>query len=159
MIQPNIQQFPTPQTPVVDKQGNITKIWQKFFASVWNRTGGANGSNGYFAYVNGTTDQVFNVAVAVTPTEATPLSQAQSIVRTLAGSASAAVTLTASPMTWTAPANGSISLGGDGIQSVSLMRGTGITTISRHYGLLPVRSGDQLTINYIGTPVLTWLPD
>ena len=87
MIQPNIQQFPTPQTPVVDKQGNITKIWQKFFASVWNRTGGANGSNGYFAYVNGALNQVFAVAPAVTSTEAPPLAQVQSLDATVLSTA------------------------------------------------------------------------
>ena len=79
MTQPSTQQFPTPQTPVVDKQGNITKIWQKFLESVWNRTGGANGSNGYFAFVNGAINQVFNVAPAITQTEAPPLSQVQSL--------------------------------------------------------------------------------
>ncbi len=81
------QSFPTPQTPVFDKSGLINPIWQRFFTSLWNRTGGSTGTGGSFAPTNGSASNVFNAATANTPTEVPPLAQVQSLDSTVLNTA------------------------------------------------------------------------
>lgn len=154
------QGFPPPNFGFTDRNGQVTPPWRQFLISLFNRTGGATGSDGYFAFVNGNAAERFQVADAVGSHDATPLSQVNSQIRDLAGQGIASVPLgAASPLVWSAPANGSLSVGGNGVQGITLKRATATTSIARHYGMIPVRSGDEITITYIGSPVLTWIPD
>jgi microcystin-dependent protein len=40
------QNFPVIASPIVDSQGNLTVPWRRFFESLWQRTGAANGVTG-----------------------------------------------------------------------------------------------------------------
>ncbi len=79
MSAPSNQNFPNPNAPIVGANGCMTASWRYFMNALWQRTGGANGDNGYFAYVNGDPAEAFQVADAVTGTDATPLAQVQSL--------------------------------------------------------------------------------
>ena len=71
---------------------------------------------------------------------------------------SAAVSLTASPMTWTAPASGALAISGTVVTAVSVKRqGTTVAT-GQTVGMVPVSRADQVVITYTGTPVLVFLP-
>ncbi len=90
------QSFPTPQTPIMDGKGNINRIWQKFFVSLWIRTGSANASDDYFAYCNGDAAKVFNAQTATTATEVPPLAQVQALDATVQSNAETFATNAAS---------------------------------------------------------------
>lgn len=147
------QPFPNLQSQVADKNGNLTPIWRNFFATMWNRTGGSVSAT--YALLNGSENQVFNVAAATSPFEAVNLSQ----YRTQDGQNSAAITLTGSPFSYTATGNGTMVISGNGVASLSVKRGTNTISVGAHYAPVPLRNGDVLTVNYIGTPVLTWVPN
>lgn len=87
MTNPINQQFPNPNVPVVAPNGCLATPWRYFFDALWRRTGGATGTNGYFAFLNGDQGQPFQVSTATTATEATPLAQVQSLDATVLSSA------------------------------------------------------------------------
>lgn len=155
--------FPSPTSAFIGNGGMINPQWNRLLVSIWGRTGGATGKNGFFAYVNGSVEQVFNVAPAVTDTQAVPKAQAIALsdteIRTLSGSASSVVAIPSSPHSYTATENGSMSIGGNGVYSVKITRGSTVIPVARYYGVIPMRKDDVLTISFIGSPVLNWLPD
>lgn len=151
------QGLPSPSVPIASREGDVTPAWRYFLASIWSRTGGSDG--GSFAPINGSPNNVFAVAPAVAPDQAAQLAQVQSNIRSLPGQPVSAVALTASPMTWIAPGSGALAVGGNGVQSISLTRSGISISIARNYGEVLVRQGDTLTITYIGTPTLNWIPD
>lgn len=78
-----------------------------------------------------------------------PPSQAQPV---------AAITVNASPFTYTAPFAGSVAITGGTVSLITLIRqstsvATGLTT-----GLIPVSRGDQIQVTYTGTPTMTFIP-
>lgn len=79
MTNPANQAFPNANTPLVGANGCMTTPWRYFLTSLWKRTGGATGSDGYFAFLNGDPTQPFQVADAVAPADAPPLSQVESL--------------------------------------------------------------------------------
>lgn len=151
------QGLPSPSVPIVSRGGEVTPAWRYFLASIWSRTGGSEGDS--FAPINGSPKNVFYVAPATQPGEAAQLAQVWSEIRGLTGQAITAVELVASPMTWIAPGSGALAVGGNGVQSISLTRSGTSVAIARNYGEMRVRQGDTLTITYIGTPTLNWIPD
>lgn len=270
------QGFPPPNFNFTDRNGQLTPPWRQFMISLFNRTGGATGGDGYFAYVSGNAAQVFNVATALTATEAAPLAQVQGLantaqsnaeayadakfaplispaltgtpsaptatagtnttqiattaysysasltaqanaeayadgkfaplispaltgiptaptatpgtnttqlattafsldsastaqtnaetyadnhIRSLSGNAISSVTMTASPMTLTAASNGAYAVSGGTITSISMTRGTTTVPTGAIDGIFPVRTNDQLTITYTGTPIISWIPN
>ena len=77
---------------------------------------------------------------------------------TAPASAGSVVSLSASPMTYTAPDNGTVFISGGTVSSVKINRGrltilTGVTS-----GPFPVSQGDALIVTYTGTPSITFLP-
>lgn len=71
---------------------------------------------------------------------------------------SASISLTGSPMTWSAPATGALAISGTVVTAVSVKRqGTTIAT-GQTVGMVPVSKFDQVVITYTGTPVLVFLP-
>ena len=71
---------------------------------------------------------------------------------------SASISLTGSPMTWSAPATGALAISGTVVTAVSVKRqGTTIAT-GQTVGMVPVSKFDQVVISYTGTPVLVFLP-
>jgi len=71
---------------------------------------------------------------------------------------SAAVSLTGSPMTWTAPATGALAISGTVVTAVSINRQGATVASGQTVGTLPVSKFDQVVITYTGTPVLVFLP-
>lgn len=151
------QGLPAPSVPIATRGGEVTSAWRYFLSAMWARTGGA--IEEAFAPINGSPNNVFYVAPATQPDEAAQLAQVLSNIRTLPGQAVSAVALTTSPMTWIAPGSGALAVGGNGVQSISLTRSGISISIARNYGEMRVRQGDTLTITYIGTPTLNWIPD
>lgn len=86
-MNPSLQPFPAPTTPLTGPGGVITSPWRYFLDSLFQRTGGTSGKNGYFAYVNGDSAQPFEVAQATASTDAPPLSQVQSLDSTVLSTA------------------------------------------------------------------------
>ncbi len=123
------QNFPTPNTPIVGPNGQITNPWRYFFNSLFQRTGGASGAGG---------NQSFRYAP---------------------GGATQTMSASGSPYTFVAPSSGEMSISGNGVQSVAINRANTQITVSRHYGIVPLRAGDELIVVYNGSPVFTWLPD
>ncbi len=76
------QPMPSIASPVVDDAKRLTTPWQRFFMTLWTRSGGSSGT-GYYALLNGDQAQVFNVAQAAQLTEAPPLSQVQTMDNTV----------------------------------------------------------------------------
>lgn len=87
MTNPANQAFPNANTPLVGANGCMTTPWRYFLTSLWKRTGGATGADGYFAFLNGDPTQPFQVAEAGAPSDAAPLSQVQSLDSTVLSSA------------------------------------------------------------------------
>jgi hypothetical protein len=69
------------------------------------------------------------------------------------------VVLTASPMRYQATIGGQLIIQGGTVSLVSISR-DGITSYNtgQTQGFFPVSRGDVLTINYSGTPILTFVP-
>ena len=66
-----------------------------------------------------------------------------------------AMTLPASPANWQAPGNGTVLISGGSGVSLTLTR---LGTYTVPVGLIPLRTGDILTITYSGVPTATWFP-
>lgn len=64
-----------------------------------------------------------------------------------------------SPLRYTAPGGGVFSVSGNGVQSVALLRAGTNIQIGRNYGPIPLLTGDELLVVYIGSPIFTWLPN
>lgn len=64
-----------------------------------------------------------------------------------------------SPFSFTASAPGLMAIGGNGVQRVRLLRGGYAIPIAAHYGAVPLRAGDELSVDFRGYPHFTWLPD
>ena len=69
------------------------------------------------------------------------------------------VTVGASPFTYTALSNGSVSISGGAVSAVSVIRqgvsvASGITS-----GMIPVRFGDGVQVTYTTAPTMVFLPD
>lgn len=182
------QPLPTPQTPLMDKQGNLNKVWQKFFANLWNRTGGTSGSGGSFALLNGDSTQPFAASTANTSTEVPPLAQvegldatvlssaetyasnaastAQSNAETYAlnqiqngtGAAFSSITAGASPYTYTAAAVGHLLVSAGTVSAITLNRGSSSLTLPSVSGFIPLDNTDSVTITYSAAPTLNWIP-
>ncbi|HUN00406.1 MAG TPA: hypothetical protein PLI96_07980 [Halothiobacillus sp.] len=78
------QPFPSLQSKIIDANGNVTPIWRAFFQSLWNQTG--KGIGAVFAALAGNTNQTFDVATAVQPTNAVPKQQADATYAPIKGS-------------------------------------------------------------------------
>ncbi len=183
-----VQNIPTPTAPVVDKEGRMTQAWRFFMVALWNRTGGASGSSGSFANLNGDSTQLFSVATANAATDATPLAQVQSLdsavlsnaetyaasqaataqsnaetyalnqIQQGTGAAFVSVTPGASPYTYTAAAVGNLLISGGTISAISIGRGTGSATVQIAAPFIPLDKADTVTITYSAAPTLTWIP-
>ena len=77
------QGMPAPGVPIVGAGGAIALPWLRLLQALWTRTGGAAGSNGSFASVNGDPGQTFQVAPAAAQADAPPLSQVQNLDATV----------------------------------------------------------------------------
>lgn len=70
----------------------------------------------------------------------------------------AVVTVTASPFTFTAPANGTLSVAGGTVSAIALIR-QGVTVATGLIaGLIPTSRLDQVQITYTGAPTAVFLP-
>lgn len=68
------------------------------------------------------------------------------------------IELETSPFIISPGANGSITLVGGTITSVTLIRGT-VSMILGSIRLIPIRIGDSIEVTYTGTPTIRFLPD
>lgn len=70
----------------------------------------------------------------------------------------ASITVTASPFTYTVPANGTVVVNGGIVSAIAISRqGTSVTT-GLIDAVLPVSRLDQVTVTYTGLPTMTFLP-
>lgn len=99
------QPFPSLTAPLVDKNGCITLAWRPLMTTLYNRTGGPSGVSGTYALVNGSSSATFDVATAVTGTNATPLAQVQNLDATTLNSAESFATSAANNAASTAQSN------------------------------------------------------
>jgi hypothetical protein len=82
-----------------------------------------------------------------------------SVVRAInGGGVPTAVSLTASPLTYTAVGNGRLAIVGGTVSGLSFKRGSVSVSLGTTNRLIPLSAGDQITLTYTGTPVLTWIP-
>ena len=79
--------FPSVQAPFVDKNGRLSMVAVQLLQTLWNRTGGAVTN---VSPASGSANQTFNVANAVTNTQAVNLGQANGLYAPLAGNAAQA---------------------------------------------------------------------
>lgn len=129
MSTPLQQAFPAPNIPVVGPGGALTPPWRYFLSALFQRTGGATGAGGVQSF------------------------------RYAPGEAAQTMSSSGSPYTFAAPSAGEMSIGGDGVHSVTINRAGTPIAVARHYGIVPLRAGDELIVVYNGSPVFTWLPD
>lgn len=69
-----------------------------------------------------------------------------------------AVTLAASPMTYMAREPGALSIQGGTVSLVSLARGAASIALGLTAGLIPLTTGDRVTLTYVTAPVLNFIP-
>lgn len=69
-----------------------------------------------------------------------------------------AVTVGASPYAYTAPQQGALSIQGGTVSAVTLKRGGTTVTLGLTAGLVPVSTGDVVTITYTAAPTLNLIP-
>lgn len=69
-----------------------------------------------------------------------------------------AITVTASPFTFTAPRNGMVFISGGTISTIQYTRGSSINLLGIGTGQLMVMKGDQIRIVYLTAPSMTFLP-
>lgn len=70
----------------------------------------------------------------------------------------AAITVGASPFTFTAPANGQLLIVGGTVSSIALVRQGASNATGMVAGFFPVSRRDAVVITYSGTPTVTFLP-
>lgn len=68
------------------------------------------------------------------------------------------VTVAASPFTYTAPRAGSVIVSGGTVSQIQFTRAASYVT-GATAGVIPVGSGDQLTITYSVKPTITFVPN
>lgn len=145
--------IPAPNTPFLDKSGQVSLIWRRFLTALLNRTGGTNAEGN--ALLNGNANEQFAVQTAASPTSAVPLAQ----YRSQAGQAPSAVAVTGSPFTFTAPANGFLVVSGGTVSNVEFQRGGVQATIGSPPEIISMRFNDQVIVAYSSSPGVIWFPD
>ena len=78
---------------------------------------------------------------------------------TASGQTPVTLTLTGSPYTFSVVAAGTVVIGGSGVVRVQLVRNGRFISTGSHYGAFPVLADDSIEIDYVGSPVVTWLPN
>jgi len=71
---------------------------------------------------------------------------------------SAAITVTASPFTYTAPFNGQVTVTGGTVSLIQIIRGGTTVATGLTVGLFMMSRGDQLIVTYSGLPTMIFLP-
>jgi hypothetical protein len=122
---------------------------------------------GSLAALAGNVSQVFNVGVATASTHAVPLSQVESLIAgasIIAPPAAIPVTVTGSPLIYTATEAGMLSVSnanGSNITNTQLQRGTSTYPLGiGGSSLIPMGAGDIAKINFSGSPApyVTFFP-
>jgi hypothetical protein len=67
------------------------------------------------------------------------------------------VSLTASPMTYTAPRKGNVIVTGGSVSAIHFTR-SGTYSTGQTSGVFNLSQGDMLTVTYTGTPTITFVP-
>jgi len=86
--------------------------------------------------------------------------KAQSQIATTAinGQASSAISVTASPFTYTAPYTGLVTITGGTVSVVSNNNSSAGANIFNYSGAYPITAGDQLTVTYSSAPTMAFFP-
>lgn len=83
----------------------------------------------------------------------------QNIDKGLPPSSELAVTITASPWTYTAPSRGFVLVTGGTVSLIQFSRTTGtFYPIGQTSGIFPVSQNDQLKVTYSAAPIVTFVP-
>jgi 3D (Asp-Asp-Asp) domain-containing protein len=72
--------------------------------------------------------------------------------------ASAAITVSASPFTYTASFPGNVVINGGTVTGLSVSRGTTSVTVATTQKIIPLGQGDSVVVTYSVLPTMTWLP-
>lgn len=93
--------------------------------------------------------------------EGTVTPEYQRFFNALAGSAASfvSVTLTSSPMSYTASGLGHLNINGGTISALSLRRAGSTITLTTSVRMIPMSNADVVSITYTGTPTITFIPD
>lgn len=140
--------FPNINTPLamtgpdMPSSGGPTSPWYRFFTTLWTRTGGQQGINGA-ALTQASSDQALLIAMNAQPIgDGVPLP----IV----------ITPGASPYSYQAPFRGTVLINGGTVSAISFCR-DGSTQFAFPTGVIPVFTGDVVTVTYSGAPSMTMI--
>ena len=158
----------------VDPQGRLTPEAYRALMSLYDRVGGSFGDQGVDVFgdvVSAVFDQTIQAEIVTQPIESgseradvqQPVyeqSQTQEMVfqPPVLGSAIQAITPGASPYTYRAQQEGTLSIVGGTISAISLTRAGVSVSLAVSTPMIPLSPGDAVTITYTVAPTLKFIP-
>lgn len=164
------QQIPTPTTKLVDGNGLVNKTWWLFFYNVaTNSIGQQTSVDDVLVFLENQLDadqvpenpqsaQYDSIDYPVVfPADAQAFGEPQVPVSNQA-QPEIAITLGASPATYTAPFAGSVLVQGGTVSLIELSRSGTFRTAGFIDGFVPVARGDQVRVTYVVLPTAFFFP-
>lgn len=126
----DLSNVPLRQQPILDN-GYFSQPWVHFFQFLFNRVGG----------------------------NAAPSNTQIATVLNGGGGPAVAISVTASPFVYRAPALGATVVSGGGLKNVEISRdGSTYFTVGSFRGMFPMTAGDYLRVTYTVAPTMTFIP-